>query len=374
MIVRTEAVEYDADRNGLPMRIIRVTLGLLLLTSGSGCMIFQERESAHHSVAANQDVPTSQVDRATIADAGQVRPEPHDTGNIQQVAQEVTTEGEIETEPPAEIQPLPDVESPEEEAADKMLAPGDSPSMTDIFDAGEGDVGLYDVVASVHRSYPLLEAALLENQIADGNQLAAWGEFDTKLKAASENGPMGFYKTYRQLIGIDQPIYSGGEFFSGYRVGRGSFQPWYLERQTNDGGEFKAGVVIPLARNREIDSRRAKLWRATYEQQRVRPEVRAQLIWFVREASVAYWSWVAAGQKYKIGQMALDLSLRRNAQLERRVEEGDLEPPALKDNLRSIALRESNLIDRGRKIQQAAVKLSLFYRSQAGEQGVLEQT
>ncbi|QDT46933.1 Outer membrane efflux protein [Symmachiella dynata] len=251
---------------------------------------------------------------------------------------------------------------PEERAVEDYI----QPIPLDLGTGNASAVVIDQVVNSVHESYPLLAAALLENSIADGKQLATWGKFDTKFKSASQNGALGFYETYRQDIGFVQPIYSGGEFFSGYRIGRGNFQPWYQERQTNEGGEFKAGFRVPLLKNREIDERRAALWRATYEQQRVRPEVRAQLIMFVREASITYWTWIATGQQYRIWQQALELSEERNSRLQRRVEEGDLDPPALQDNLRSIALRESKLIDRGRKLQQSAVKLSLFYRSADG--------
>lgn len=243
----------------------------------------------------------------------------------------------------------------------------------DDADSNGQSIRLRDVIASVHASYPLLEAALLDSAVASGNQLAAWGEFDTQLEAASQNGPAGFYQTYRQTAGVTQPIYRGGKVFGGYRIGRGDFEPWYLERQTNDGGEFEAGVRIPLLKDRAIDARRAELWRTTYDRQRVRPEIRAQLIWFVRDATVAYWVWIAAGQQYEIGRQALRLSQERNARLQRRVEEGDLDPPVLQDNLRSIAERESKLIDRGRKVQQAAVKLSLFYRADDGAPIVPEQ-
>jgi hypothetical protein len=54
-------------------------------------------------------------------------------------------------------------------------------------------VYLSEVVASVHGSFPLIDAAIQEATIANGNLLAAWGEFDLKLKAQSENGPTGFY-------------------------------------------------------------------------------------------------------------------------------------------------------------------------------------
>ncbi len=85
-----------------------------------------------------------------------------------------------------------------------------------------------EVVGSVYQSYPLLEAALFSRNIALGQQVGASGAFDTKLKAASENGPQGFYQTYRQNVGVIQPTYWGGEVFAGYRIGRGDFQPWYL--------------------------------------------------------------------------------------------------------------------------------------------------
>ena len=228
------------------------------------------------------------------------------------------------------------------------------------------DIELKDVIESIHSTFPLLEAAYQENEIAAGNQLAALGAFDTKLKASSENGALGFYETHRNRAGFSQPIYEGGEVFAGYRVGRGNFEPWYLERQTNDGGEFKTGVNIPLARNRDIDARRAALWRADYDRQRAIPEIKIQLIRFVRDGSVMYWKWIAAGQQYEVGQQALELAKQRNDQLKRKVEVGDLAPPVLQDNLRAIAKREAKLIDLRRKYDQASYKLSLFLRNTNG--------
>jgi hypothetical protein len=58
-------------------------------------------------------------------------------------------------------------------------------------------------------------------------------------------------------------------------------QPWYQERVTDDGGEFKAGIQVPLAGNRAIDDRRAELWKAGLERQLAEPDIQAQLIDFV---------------------------------------------------------------------------------------------
>ena len=250
----------------------------------------------------------------------------------------------------------------------------ESPLPTEVVPAVTRAFGLSDVIASVHSTFPLLDAAYQEATIAAGKRLSAWGAFDTKLKASSESGPLGFYETYRHKTGAERPLYGGADFFGGYRVGRGQFQPWYQERQTNDGGEFKAGLRVPLLRDRNIDARRAELWRATYELQRAQPEIRSQLIQFVRDGSVFYWEWVAAGQQVAIGKRALELAETRNQQIKRQVDLGNLDPPVLQDNLRAIAKRRAKLIELRRKLQQKAVKLSLFLRTDTGEPILLDES
>ena len=291
-----------------------------------------------------------------------------------------TANGDLEVGPSEAVDTAPDdakqgtgdpvASDPEQEKIRQAPAPAIEllpvPNSADRDDSPEDPVTLYDVVSSVHGSFPLLEVAYLENQVAGGNQIAAWGSFDKTLYANSLNQPLGFYQTYRQRLGFVQPLYGGGEYFAGYRVGRGEFEPWYKERQTDQGGEFHVGVRVPLGRNRDIDARRAQLWRANYEVQRVQPEIRVQLIRFVRDATVAYWTWVATARQYEVIEDVLELALRRNAQIKRQVEEGDIDPPNLDDNLRAIADRRAELVDRDRQLQQAAIALSLFLRDAQG--------
>lgn len=232
---------------------------------------------------------------------------------------------------------------------------------------GVETLSLDDVIGSIYRSYPLLESANWQREIAAGDQTAAAGEFDLKLKAASENGPAGFYRTFRQNVGFVQPLYRGGEAFVGYRVGRGSFQPWYLERQTNEGGEFKAGFVAPLWRDRTIDARRAELWRSNYGRQAVEPDIQAQLIGFVQEGGYAFWKWVAAAAKHRIAARVLELAESRTGRIRRQVEENLLDPLELTDNLRLVAERRAKRADTLRQLQQAGVKLSLYLRDENGE-------
>ncbi|MEM8678714.1 MAG: hypothetical protein AAGF97_05070, partial [Planctomycetota bacterium] len=105
----------------------------------------------------------------------------------------------------------------------------------------ENPLWLDEVIHSVAQSFPMVEAALTEIGIAEGKALAAWGSFDTNLSGHSKNQPLGFYENYRQGIKLARPLWNGGEVYGGYRIGRGEFEPWYLERETNAGGEFHVG-------------------------------------------------------------------------------------------------------------------------------------
>lgn len=250
--------------------------------------------------------------------------------------------------------------APEKSPIPRLLPP---PLRVGDADAGRG-LPLDQVVASVQSFFPLLEVAYLERDRTAGDQLAAWGEFDTKLKARTENQPLGFYENYQHGGGVYQPLYNGAEVYGTYRMGRGFFEPWYLERETNKGGEFKTGFNVPLLRDHDIDARRAELWRATYDRQLAEPAIRQEVIGTIRDATEFYWQWVAAGRQYQIGQAALELAQRRNRQIRRRVEEGDLGEPALADNRRAIIQRQGKLIDLERKLIQSAVKLSLYLRDE----------
>jgi outer membrane protein TolC len=231
---------------------------------------------------------------------------------------------------------------------------------------GVTPITLNDVLASVDASYPMLRSALAGRTIAAGNHLAARGAFDLKLKAASENQPLGFYETYRHSVGFVQPLLTGSEVWGGYRIGRGNFEPWYLERQTNEGGEFKTGVTVPLLKNRTIDERRADLWRTELEIAIAELDVQAQRIGFLQEASYAYWDWVAAGRAYAIAARVRDLAASRTNRIKQQVESGLLDPPLLTDNLRLVAEREAIVADAARKVAQSAAKLSLYLRDNEG--------
>jgi len=247
-----------------------------------------------------------------------------------------------------------------------------------ILDGANNGVGLAEgqsvqplqlntVVQSIYASYPLLQIAIYGRNIAAGEQLSAEGAWDLKLKADANNAPVGFYQTYRNGVGFEQPTMWGGEIFGGYKLGDGNFEPWYGNRETNEGGEFRGGVTIPLWQNRKIDERRATLWKSMYGVSAVEPVIQSQIIEFTRAGTHAYWDWVAEGSKLRFARELLELAQQRDDQIEGQVKAGARPEADLADNRRLIVSREIKLIEAERKLRTMAVKLSLFLRTFEGQ-------
>ena len=222
------------------------------------------------------------------------------------------------------------------------------------------------VLQSTLNYYPEIQVVLEELTIANGSQTQAEGSFDTKFKIDSENTPIGFYETYRNKLTIEQPTFNGGSVYAGYRQGRGDFETWYLERNTNAGGEFSFGGNWNLLRDREIDARRVALWQSQIRREAVEPVVHQQLLETFRDAEIAYWNWVAAGQVYRQNLQLFRVAKNRVAGIEARIKAGDLADITRTDNDRTILGREVKLIKAKAKLDQAAIKLSLYYRDANG--------
>ncbi len=227
-------------------------------------------------------------------------------------------------------------------------------------------VTLDDVIMAVYASYPSLEAAAREQQIAAGRLLSASGGFDYMVFGDVMTEPLGYYENYRYGIGVSKYQWNGAQTFAEYRLGRGSFEPWYLERQTNAGGEFKAGVAVPFLRDRDIDQRRVAVFLAQLDSSIAQPIFQLEVLDAVQAASLAYWNWVAAGQRQKIAQQNLDLAEERQSGIEQRVERGEIAAIDLVDNERLIVSRRAKLIESQRKLQQATITLSLYLRDSSG--------
>lgn len=224
-----------------------------------------------------------------------------------------------------------------------------------------------DVLAAVCQAYPKIQAARAESQVADGTRQSAQGWWDPKVETYTLNQPLGFYRNYRQGIGLARNLWWGGYLSSGYRLGRGEFQPWYKERETDEGGEFKIGWVQPLLQGYRIDPQRVALFQAGIYQQEIGPLVQLEVLDGGQGGYEAYWSWVAAGLRTKAQEELLRLATLRVQQIDKLIEAGDEMRSTKIFNEQLIAERKLKLLDTHRKLRDASFKLSLYLRDEQAQ-------
>lgn len=227
-------------------------------------------------------------------------------------------------------------------------------------------LSLADVIASVYRYFPIIEQARLEAGVAGGMATSAMGAYDTRLQAQSLSEPTGFYRNYRHGIGVYRQTWWGGYVSAGYRIGRGEYQPWYLERETQRGGEFSLGFGLPLLQGRAIDPQRVAVFQAGLAQRAVGPQVQTQLLNSSRDAALLYWEWVAAGARLVAQQELVELAQDRQQQFEQGAEAGKFAQIDVVFNRQLLAERTSKKIEAEQKYREAAFKLSLFLRDFTG--------
>ncbi|GBF51150.1 TolC-like outermembrane protein [Leptospira ryugenii] len=237
----------------------------------------------------------------------------------------------------------------------------------DFINRQPGVLTLSELLRSVEKSYPLVLAAEKILTEAEYRYLAAQGAFDLQFKSMGTTKPFGFYQNNVGDAMFEKPTPLGGtSFFAGYRMGRGNFPSYDLRRATNDYGEIRAGAIVPLVRNREIDKNRADIKKAEIDQKLAELSIRKLKIEVIREATKRYWKWVGAGQEYLVYKDLLAIAKVRQKQVADRIALGDLPKVEATENDRAILQRESQLVTAERELQKAAIDLSLFLRTPDG--------
>lgn len=232
----------------------------------------------------------------------------------------------------------------------------------------EGTLVLGEVLESVQRTYPPLLAARVERELAEAALIEARGGFDTRLKGSGLAAPTEFYDRYTGNLGIEQPTRLwGSRLFAGYRVGRGDFPSYLGGDKTNESGELRAGIEIPLLKDGAVDARRTKLRTAELGRQAADPRIEIQRIEMMRSASEAYWSWVARGRNVDVQRELLETAEDRRNQYERRAARGAIPRIEVRDNERLIVDRKIRLRGAKRDALEAAITLSLFLRDDEEE-------
>lgn len=253
-------------------------------------------------------------------------------------------------------------------AFDPPPPPTAAPAITGTNVSVGGPLSLQEVLAAVEANYPLLRSIEQERTVAGGRLLSAMGQFDLNLTAGADGQSPGTYENFRSNFGLSQAIPTGGlGLFANYRNGYGDFPNYSLGQKTADGGEFRAGVSVPLLKDREIDRARATVQQARIDVQIAEPVIDRQRLDFQRAAARTYWAWVAAGERLKLAEDLAKLAAERDGQLKAKVDAGPTANIERVDNQQNIALRNGLLVQAQRGFQQSTIDLSLFLRDSSGQ-------
>jgi len=271
--------------------------------------------------------------------------------------------------PAAEVLPAPPAAAPQRpDTTVPPLVPSASLSIPGLaIDPRPEPLTLAEVLFSVLTHYPLLQAVERERGIAAGKMTTAMGAFDTNVNMAGNSLNPGTYENYRSDFGMSQQFMFGGmSAFGGYRTGFGDFPTYNLGQKTADAGEFRGGLNLPLARNREIDRARATRAQAQLDISLAEPAIERSRLDYMRSAARAYWAWMGSGERYAAGERLVDLALERDKQIELKVQGGVIANIDRIDNQQNIALRNGIVIQADRAVQQSAIDLSLYHRDPSG--------
>lgn len=225
---------------------------------------------------------------------------------------------------------------------------------------------LADVIASTYRAYPEIEIARLQSGVAQGETTSALGNYDLYLDYFNINQPVANYRNSRSGVALSRQLWWGGYAMAGYRIGRGNFEPWYKERETDQGGEFRTGWIQPLLQGRAIDPYRVQLFQANLSRQAVLPEIQQNILAASLDASYIYWMWVEAGNVLRAQEQLLELAAKRQEGLEKLFERGLSTRQELSINAQTISERQLKVYESRLKFRDAAFKLAIFLRDEAG--------
>ena len=254
-------------------------------------------------------------------------------------------------------------ELPPPPAPDPLPAPPAAPPAADP----SAPLRLGEVQGSVLSHFPLLYATEQEREVAAGQRLTAEGQFDTTLRVRGVEQGGTFSNGVLDAV-VEQPALAGGvTSFAGWRFGPGNFPVYNAGRKTGDGGEFRAGLAVPLLQNRAIDPRRARLRAAEIAERLADPAVRRARLDYLRAAAQSYWTWVAAGTQYQVAVELLRLARTRQGFVEDQAGKGAAGDIPVALNRRLIASREEAVLAAERAVQGAAVRLSLYLRTPTGD-------
>lgn len=225
---------------------------------------------------------------------------------------------------------------------------------------------LNEVLESTLKHYPEVKTAINDAQKAKSLYQSDLGFFDPKLKAKGHIKDSRYDHKYGEVSLTQNTPLLGSQIEAGFRKGRGQFAVYDEILKTYDEGEWFAKFSLPLLKGSLTDEERTAIRLSKLDRERFE-SLKNQLILMAElEASAAYWKWVSAGFKYKAYKSLLAAAQNRQSAINKQVKSGAKPRIDLSDNLQQIRMRQRESNQAKLILDQAAQKLSLYYRDAKG--------
>jgi len=225
-----------------------------------------------------------------------------------------------------------------------------------------------EVLAASEVHFPEILDALAKRRGAEGAVLAADGAFDLVFDADGFNRVDGFFDGSVVQGRATQPLGPlGTNIYAGYQLSDGDFPIYENEFYTNTGGEFKAGLIFSLLRDRAFDERRFERKDARLAREQADFDVLLTKIGVQQQALIGYWRWVTAGRQLYVYEELLQIALDRESGLQEQVDSGARAEIFLVENRQNITRRLTLVASAERDFQIAANALSFYYRDENGD-------
>lgn len=227
---------------------------------------------------------------------------------------------------------------------------------------------LDDVLRTSYRHAPQIQAELAKLEAERGRIQQRQGAFDWEMNSSlsgrvggSADGGYFDSQVTRRLQDSNTKLYGG------YRVSDGTLPIYENYYDTTGGGEFNAGVVFALLRDRIIDEERFLFSDAVLAAKQQESDTLLATLRTQYEAIVAYLDWLAASKRLSVMEALLVLAEDRQQGLSTQHDYGDVAKIYLTENQQYLLQRRAAVTDAERQQKNAAARLSLYYRDAKGQ-------
>lgn len=216
-----------------------------------------------------------------------------------------------------------------------------------------------EFLAMVKKYHPRVKQANLKLSMAQAKLLKARGAFDPKIEIDFDNKKYKGKEYYNLLNGgLKIPTWFGVEVKAAFDRNEGI----YVNPENNVpiDGLGSLGLTVPIGRDLWINERMAELRKAKYYREMGLAEKRMEAIEVIYDASVAYFEWVQAFEKYELYTEYWNNAYVRLQGVKQLVESGD--KPAI-DSIETGMVLKTRIYEREQmklKLIKARLNLSNF--------------